>query len=350
MTVFATGLADRPRARLAEDAEAGTMRIGEALVGNKLIDSQQLQQALDAQLIYGGHLGTCLVELGFVDTETLGRALSLIHGVAHAPRDAVLEPETEALDAVPQLMVERHAAVPFRVEDRTIHLAMIDPTNLVRIDEVAFATGRPVRPFVSPEVVVCSAMERFYGIPRRMRYIAMPGNRRPAPKKPTETAAEPEVLDAIGALASPTDTPAATEQPRGIEGGKVSFGRQNLVVSWVKRVRDDAVEREARWCNLFDLPLDHPHFEQLEGVYVVWHHGVDPVLRVGQGGIRAGLRSLLNDERVRAEHESADLWVTWAEVPVAQRGGVAGYLTRMLQPRVGTESGASPDIEVNLPQ
>jgi len=331
------------------------MRIGEVLVGRKLIEPSQLRKALDAQLIYGGHLGTCLIELGFLDDDTLGRALAAVHGVAYAPRELVLEPEREALGAVPVPMVEKHAVVPFHLEDRTIHLAMIEPTDLTRLDEVAFAAGQPVRAFVSPEIVIRHAMERFYDIPRATRYIAMApalsaaGARREVAPRPE---IRQEVVAAIDRLAPEIAAqPSAVPAPPEIEGGgAISFGRKNLTVSWVKRVTDAAEGDSAKWCNLFDLPLEHPHFDDLEGVYVVWHQGVDPVLRVGQGAIRSGLRALLQDSRVCCEHESNGLFVTWADVRFEHRGGVAGYLTRMLQPRQGTESATTPAIEVNLPQ
>ena len=64
-----------------------SLRLGEVLIQKKIINEAQLKQALDAQLIYGGHIGTCLVELGFVDIDVLGQVLSEQFSVSNADRE-----------------------------------------------------------------------------------------------------------------------------------------------------------------------------------------------------------------------------------------------------------------------
>ena len=46
-------------------------QIGEALIEKGLLSRGQLEHALRLQLIFGGHLGTCLVELGYVGESAL---------------------------------------------------------------------------------------------------------------------------------------------------------------------------------------------------------------------------------------------------------------------------------------
>ena len=52
------------------------MRLGEILMEQGLLTEQQLEMALTSQLLCGGHLGTSLIELGFLDEGTLGMILS----------------------------------------------------------------------------------------------------------------------------------------------------------------------------------------------------------------------------------------------------------------------------------
>ena len=52
------------------------MRIGELLVHEGLIDKAQLEEALTAQQIYGGRLGTVLVEHGFLKEDALANVLA----------------------------------------------------------------------------------------------------------------------------------------------------------------------------------------------------------------------------------------------------------------------------------
>ena len=42
-------------------------KLGETLVAKGLVTRQQVDQALRIQVMRGGHLGTCLIELGFTD-------------------------------------------------------------------------------------------------------------------------------------------------------------------------------------------------------------------------------------------------------------------------------------------
>ncbi len=52
------------------------LKIGDHLVQNGLITEQQLDEALEAQTVFGGRLGTNLVELGFVTTAALAESLA----------------------------------------------------------------------------------------------------------------------------------------------------------------------------------------------------------------------------------------------------------------------------------
>ena len=44
-----------------------SIKLGELLLQHKLITQHQLQEALHAQTIFGGKLGTNLVELGYIN-------------------------------------------------------------------------------------------------------------------------------------------------------------------------------------------------------------------------------------------------------------------------------------------
>ena len=105
-------------------------KLGEVLVEKRIIDASQLKKALDAQLIYGGHLGTCLVELGFVDVDRLGLVLSEQFRVGQALREKLTAIEPSVLARLPAKLAERHQAVPFELVDRVLHVALVDPRNL----------------------------------------------------------------------------------------------------------------------------------------------------------------------------------------------------------------------------
>ena len=56
------------------------MKLGTLLLRNAAIGLSQLEAALRNQVLYGGRLGTNLVELGFVDLEVLSGYLAEMSG------------------------------------------------------------------------------------------------------------------------------------------------------------------------------------------------------------------------------------------------------------------------------
>jgi hypothetical protein len=146
-------------------------KIGEVLIERGQITRSQLGMALRAQLMYGGHLGTCLIELGLVDEDSLGQALAQASGVPYAPPDILQSIPRETIKAFPRKLAEIYEAVPLKILDNTLHLAMIGARNVESIDDIRFAMGYRVEPWIAPEVRIFQALERYYGIPRRARYI-----------------------------------------------------------------------------------------------------------------------------------------------------------------------------------
>src|SRR5262245_56385586 len=152
---------------------SGSMKLGERFIQQGLLTQAQLEAALKAQLIFGGHLGTVLLEFGHVDEHTLGKTLAKIFGVDYAPPNLFLEIPKTVIDIVPKRLVEKHHAVPFDKRDRTLAVAMIDPKDLRAIDELSFATGHKIHAWVAPEARVFQVMEKYYDVPRRHRYITV---------------------------------------------------------------------------------------------------------------------------------------------------------------------------------
>jgi len=189
------------------------MRLGEALVASGHITESQLEKALAAQLIYGGHLGTCLIELGYVDEETLGGLLSRVYDVSYARRELLDDIQRPVLAALSQESVEKHMTIPFNLVKRTLQVAMVNPGHVPSLDELYFVSGYRIEPWVSPEVRIFQAMERYYQVPRRTRYIALA--RSLDEKKPAErTAKRRKTLEAgMSVAAAGTAEPVVTLPP-----------------------------------------------------------------------------------------------------------------------------------------
>jgi hypothetical protein len=148
-------------------------RLGEILVEAKKITEAQLHRALTAQLVFGGHLGTSLLELGYIDEESLGEAIAEATGTPYANFDIISRVPYAVIRSIPARLVEKHKVVPLRVEGKTLQMAMIDPRNLLALDEISFVTGYRIEPWVAPEVRVLQVLETYYNIPRTQRFSAL---------------------------------------------------------------------------------------------------------------------------------------------------------------------------------
>jgi hypothetical protein len=103
------------------------------------------------------------------------------------------------------------------------------------------------------------------------------------------------------------------------------------------------------WCPFLTVNLAHPHFQSIEGVYVIWHGGQAPwTVRVGQGAIAERLRAHRLDQTILS-YSYLGLFVTWAGVDLWNRNGVERFLADRLKPKVGTRAPDTRPIEVNLP-
>lgn len=103
------------------------------------------------------------------------------------------------------------------------------------------------------------------------------------------------------------------------------------------------------WCKFNSVDLDHKHFSNMHGVYLIWHEGPNPaVVYVGQGKIKDRLAKHRSDQEIK-QYASLDLYATWASVNVDYRDGVEGYLADIWRPKVGVAHPTAERMVVNSP-
>lgn len=147
------------------------MKLGEILIHKGIINETQLAEALNAQLIYGGHLGTCLIEKGYIDELSLGQVLSEVFRLGYATPERFENIPQHVIQTLPQKLVEKHNVIPLALHQNRLEVAMMDPRDLIALDELRFVAGFKVVPWITPEIRIFQAMERYYGVPRKLRYV-----------------------------------------------------------------------------------------------------------------------------------------------------------------------------------
>lgn len=151
------------------------IKLGQMLLKEKLITTEQLDEALKNQGIFGIKLGSSLVELGFISDEQLCTFLSRKLDVPAVTPRAMAWIAPEVLARVPAELAEKYRVVPIRSEGKKLSLAMADPTDFKAIDEVAFVTGCVILPHIIPDVRITSALSKYYNIRGDVRYLRIEG-------------------------------------------------------------------------------------------------------------------------------------------------------------------------------
>jgi type IV pilus assembly protein PilB len=115
--------------------------VADLLEGTGLIPPDRLAAARGRA--GAGSLAEALVEEGLATGEGVGRALAERH---HLPYIDILAEriQPDAVEQVPLVVLERAAALPYRIEGNTLRVAIADPRDIAAIDELRLASKYPV--------------------------------------------------------------------------------------------------------------------------------------------------------------------------------------------------------------
>ncbi|MFQ5456565.1 MAG: hypothetical protein ACE5EA_10270 [Nitrospirota bacterium] len=148
-------------------------RLGEYLVKKGRLTEGQIVEALKRQVIMGGRLGTNLIELGLITeddlTSLLGNKLNI--PVAHPTEIENIDPQI--LELITPELAERYNIIPIKKEKKILSLVMLNPLDLDVINEIGFITNSTIRPLIATEARIQYALEKYYNIPRRLRFISI---------------------------------------------------------------------------------------------------------------------------------------------------------------------------------
>ncbi|MEE2923354.1 MAG: type IV-A pilus assembly ATPase PilB [bacterium] len=138
------------------------IRLGDALVDKGLITQEQLQEALTKGKLSGKRVGSILVEMSLVTEQEIVRVLAEQLNVPQIDLSHYLiEPSTVRL--IPENVARRHQLIPINKVGNKLTVAMVDPLNIVAIDDVALMTGMIVKPVIVTGKDLKTALDEAYG-------------------------------------------------------------------------------------------------------------------------------------------------------------------------------------------
>jgi type IV pilus assembly protein PilB len=149
-----------PRARRLG---SGGGELGEILVSEGKISREQLEEALIVQREDTREIGRILLDLGYVGEADLARAIARrlrLRYVEFTHKDV----DRRAVGLVDRRVLRRHGAMPLRVENDRLVVAMSDPTDLHAIEDLTMLSGYPVTPAVAAMSDIQRAFDRVFAV------------------------------------------------------------------------------------------------------------------------------------------------------------------------------------------
>ncbi len=138
--------------------------LGEILVALGAITREQLAEALAAQRANGKRLGETLCGMG-VPTVRIAEALSEQLGLPLV-RLTRLNLDESILQAIPEHVARRHGIIPLSLSDSRMTVALVDPLDVVAIDDIRRLSGREVDVVITPADDFAVAVNRYQALDR----------------------------------------------------------------------------------------------------------------------------------------------------------------------------------------
>lgn len=149
------------------------LKFGEALVKESVITQEQLKLVLERQVVFGGRIGTNLVEMGLVTENQLTQLLSKYLKINHVEAKNLVDIPDDVIQSISPEIANQYKIIPFKKEKKRLHIAMVDVRNFSMIDELRFKTGYEVIPYIVSEMRLLFGLEKYYSIKRDLRYISV---------------------------------------------------------------------------------------------------------------------------------------------------------------------------------
>ncbi|GHD49002.1 MSHA biogenesis protein MshE [Marinobacter persicus] len=137
------------------------IRIGDLLVQNDVITESQLKTALREQKSTGRKLGRTLVELGYVEEDTL---LNILSRQLNVPFVQLRHYQfnSELVKKLPEAMARRFRAIVLAQQGEELLVGMADPLDLVAYDELVRVLKQPVKQAVVRESELLGTLDLVY--------------------------------------------------------------------------------------------------------------------------------------------------------------------------------------------
>ncbi|MCK5450184.1 MAG: Flp pilus assembly complex ATPase component TadA, partial [Candidatus Omnitrophica bacterium] len=142
-------------------AVALTKKICDILVKKKLVALKDLKRAGEICAEKGGNLSDILVEMGVVSKENLLGTISEEFGFPPIKLSS-FSIDPAILSVIPRKITENYKILPISRTEKQLTVAMVDPLNIVALDDLKVLTHLNISPVIASEEEMDEAIEKYY--------------------------------------------------------------------------------------------------------------------------------------------------------------------------------------------
>jgi type II secretory ATPase GspE/PulE/Tfp pilus assembly ATPase PilB-like protein/FixJ family two-component response regulator len=135
--------------------------LGPILVKGRYISSEQLGKATK-ETVKGEFVGDTLVRLGYTTESHIVEALQKHQNLTYADLNEVPVNPT-IVKFLPRELCELNRLMPLRLDGKQLTVAMADPSDILKIDNIAMLTGFKVVPVVAKSSAIMARLRIIYG-------------------------------------------------------------------------------------------------------------------------------------------------------------------------------------------
>jgi len=148
--------------QLSRFANVHRSQLGRILFNKKLISKKNLDKALAIQSKKNEVLTVILSEMGIVDEPTIIETIQSEMGINRVNPNEFLVPKALAY-LIPKEICKNNLLVPLKRADNRLIVAMADPTDYMKVDDLRFISGLPIQPVISSAKEITEKLEELYG-------------------------------------------------------------------------------------------------------------------------------------------------------------------------------------------
>lgn len=138
------------------------LKVGDMLLRAGMISQEQLDRALKEQQTSGQRLGSVLVKMEVISEDEIVSFLSKQFNVPSINLNDYKIDET-VLKLVPSHIAQKYGLMPLSRLGRALTVAMVNPNDVLAMEDIKFSTGFEVHPVIASEAAIWTAIDKYYG-------------------------------------------------------------------------------------------------------------------------------------------------------------------------------------------